>query len=183
MKRVSAFASIIVLWLSGLVIPAFAAQSPDAAHNVKAAMLFNFAKFVDWPPRAFPQTADPLTICLANPAFGAAVDKVIQGESLNGRRLAVRLTGSGESFRGCHIVYLDEAHVRQYSELAAIGKEPILTVGETEEFINKGGMIRFIERGHRVQFQVNTTAVELASLKVSSRLLRLAEIVHPKGKG
>jgi hypothetical protein len=146
-------------------------------------MLFNFAKFVDWPPQSFAQPSDPLTICLGNPAFGAAVDKLIQGENLNGRRLAVRLTGSGESFRGCHIVYVDDDHGRHYSELAAIGKEPILTVGETEDFINHGGMIRFVERGHRIQFQVNTSAVELASLKVSSRLLRLAEIVRPKGKG
>jgi hypothetical protein len=157
-----------------------ATQTDTVEYQVKAAFLYNFAKFVDWPPQAFEHPADPFTICVGNEALGSALETAIQGETLNGRRLTVRRTVPDGNVQGCHILYADASQSR-YPALNAIKNSPILTVGETQEFINGGGMIRFIESGRRIQFQINAEAVERASLKLSSKLLRLAVIVRPKG--
>jgi hypothetical protein len=181
MKRLFAVLAICIIRLVLLPVDS-AAQGDSVEHQVKAAFLYNFAKFVDWPPTAFSRPNDAITICLAGDAFAAELEKAVQGESLNGRRLVVRRIAAPEPLRGCHILYIDPSQTRRYAELPAIGSQPVLTVGESEDFIASGGMIRFVETGHRIHFQINPEAVDRASLKVSSRLLRLAEIVRPRGK-
>src|SRR5262245_39798930 len=108
------------------------AQSSTVEYQVKAAFLYNFAKFVDWPSAAFGRPDDPFTICLAGDPFAGALEKVIQGEALNGRRLAVRRIAPAESIQGCQIMYVDSSQDRRYSEMnATVANAPILTVGET----------------------------------------------------
>jgi hypothetical protein len=160
-----------------------AAQTSTVEDQVKAAFLYNFAKFVDWPPQAFAGAGDPFAFCVAGDAFGGALEKVLYAETLNGRRLVVRRIAPADNLQGCQIIYVPSSESGRYPQVTTLGTAPILTVGETEDFINNGGMIRFVESGHRIQFQVNTEAAERASLKLSSKLLRLAEIVRPKGKG
>lgn len=160
-----------------------AAQTSTVEYEVKGAFLLNFAKFVDWPPQAFAGAGDPFTFCIAGDAFAGALEKVLNAETLNGRRLVVRRIAPADKLQGCQIIYVAASASGQYSQITTLGNAPILTVGETEDFIDSGGMIRFIETGHRIQFQINAAAAERASLKLSSKLLRLAEIVRPKGKG
>jgi len=180
-KRTAAAGLIIGLLL--LQSGPLAGQESNVEYQVKAAFLYNFAKFIDWPPTAFLRPDDPFTICLAGDPFAGALDKVIQGEVLNGRKLSIRRMTAADSAAGCQIVYVAPMQERRYAETNAVPlNSPILTVGETEDFINNGGMIRFIQTGHRIQFQINADAVSRTSLKVSSRLLRLAEIVRPKDK-
>lgn len=183
MKRRFQCTAAIMIGLLVLESRPLGGQDSTVEYQVKAAYLYNFAKFVDWPPTAFLRPDDPFTICLAGDPFGGALDKVIQGEVLNGRKLTIRRIAATDSTAGCQIVYVDPFQDRRYEETNAVPlNSPILTVGETEDFINNGGMIRFIKSGHRIQFQINADAVSRASLKVSSRLLRLAEIVRPKDK-
>ena len=160
-----------------------AAQTSTVEYEVKAAFLYNFAKFVDWPPRAFADAGGPFAFCIAGDAFAGALEKVLDAERLNGRRLVVRRIAPTDNLQGCQIIYVEASASGQYSQITTLGNAPVLTVGETEDFIDSGGMIRFIETDRRIQFQINTEAAERASLKLSSKLLRLAEIVRPKGKG
>ncbi len=158
---------------------ALVSQNSAVEYQVKAAFLFNFAKFIDWPSQAFPRASDPFTICLAGDPFGSALEKTIQGETFNGRTLVIRRIAAGESLGGCQIVYVAVSEARRSMEIInAAANMPVLTVGETESFIRNGGMIRFTEAGHRIQFQINPDAAERASLRISSRLLRLADIVR-----
>ncbi len=159
-----------------------AAQTSTVEYEVKGAFLYNFAKFVDWPPQAFAGAGDPFTFCIAGDAFAGALEKVLDAETLNGRRLAVRRIAPDDKLQGCQIIYV-AASAGRYPQVTTLSNAPVLTVGETEDFIDSGGMIRFIQTGHRVQFQINTEAADRASLRLSSKLLRLAEIVRPKGKG
>jgi hypothetical protein len=96
----------------------------------------------------------------------------------------VRRIAGAEEVRGCHLVYVNESEERKSAEIIrAVGNDPMLTVGDTASFMNNGGMIRFTERGRRIRFEINVAAAERASLRVSSRLLKLADIVRPRQRG
>ena len=159
-------------------------QTPGYEYQVKAAFLFNFAKFVEWPNQAFPRADTSFTICLAGDPFQGAVEQTIEGERLEGRALVVRRVAPGDSVRECHLLYVSQSEARRAPEIISAARNlPILTVGEPDDFINAGGMIRFTESGHRIKFQINPDAAERASLRVSSKLLRLADIARPRRPG
>src|SRR3954462_14056099 len=123
-----------------------ASQSPPSVeYQVKAAFLFNFAKFIEWPTKSFAQPTEPFTFCLAGDPFGGELEKTIQGETLNGRPLAVRRISPGESVSGCHALYIAASESRRTPEIMnGAASHAILTVGEADDFINNGGMIRFV---------------------------------------
>jgi hypothetical protein len=162
--------------------PITVSQTGGTEHQVKAAFLYNFAKFVDWPPQAFSGGgSSAFTICVIGDPFEGALDKIIRGEVLDGRPLMIRHLASGEDLRGCQIIYVGPAEARGTTQIInAVADAPILTVGETDDFINDGGIIRFVRTGDRIHFQINPDAAERASLKISARLLRLADIVRPR---
>jgi hypothetical protein len=147
------------------------AQEVSREYQVKAAFLYNFAKFVEWPPSAL---AGPLTICIAgrNP-LGAALDDVVSGETVGGRPIHTRIILEPEP--GCHVMFIpDGAAASAY--LRASRGAPTLTVGETPAFIGIGGIISFFVEDGKVRFEINPEAAERAQLRVSSRLLQLARI-------
>jgi hypothetical protein len=162
-------------------VPPYAAQSPSVEYQVKAAFLFNFAQFVQWPTQAFPAQDTPFTICLAGDPFAGALEKTVAGEKLNGRRIVLKQLSAADRPEGCHLVYVSPSETKRTADIIkAVGKTPVLTVGDSEDFISSGGMIRFTELAHRVRFEINPDAANRASLRVSSRLLRLADIVRPR---
>lgn len=148
------------------------AQSVEVAleYRVKAAYLFNFTKFVEWPEEAL-RDGTPLTICTVggNP-FGPALGETIRGEQVNGRPLAARPAPPVE---GCHLLFVPRA-VPPAGHLAAASTRPILTVGESEDFLDRGGMVRFVLEDGRIRFEINHDAAARMHLRISSRLLRLA---------
>ena len=157
------------------------AQGDQLEYQVKAAYLFNFARFVEWPKEA---SAGPFTICLADDPFGQSLENTLRGETISERPLTVRLLAASDNPRECHILFIsDTATARTQNLLDALGTAPVLTVGEDRSFIANGGIIRFTETGRRVQFEINPDAADRRSLKISSRLLRLATIVRPRETG
>jgi YfiR/HmsC-like len=163
------------------------AQAPLTEGQVKAAFLYNFAQFIQWPNQAFPDRDTPFTMCPTGDPFEGILEKTIEGETLNGRRIVVRRLTPSDNLRGCHLIYIGRLESRRSAEVIKAADQifaadgvPILTVGDSEDFINRGGMIRFIEAGDRVRFEINPDAAERVSLRVSSRLLRLADIVRPR---
>jgi uncharacterized protein DUF4154 len=163
------------------LIPLSFAQNPAVESQVKAAFLYNFSKFIEWPARAFARPTEPFTFCLTGDPFGGELEKTIQGETLNGRPLTVRHLASGDSVTGCHVLYVGLAEGRRAAEMiGSASTSPMLSVGEGDDFIDNGGTIHFIQSGHRVRFEISPEAADRAGLRVSSRLLRLADIVHPK---
>jgi hypothetical protein len=163
-------------------VPPAAPQTVSSEYEVKAAFLYNFARFVDWPSQAFPgEENSPFTLCLAGDPFEGALDKILQGETLDRRPLTVRRMSADNDIHGCHILYVGPSEARRVPEiLNNLGNAPILTVGETDDFIDNGGIVRFVKTGSRIHFQINPDAAQSASLKVSSRLLHLADIVRPR---
>jgi hypothetical protein len=146
-----------------------ATQEVSLEYRVKATYLYNFVKFVEWPATA---RSGPVTLCVAgrNP-FGTVLDEIIQGEVINGRPLTARVILEPEP--GCHVLFVPDGAASNAYLRAARGT-PTLTVGETSDFLDRGGIINFVTEGRFVRFAISTTAAEQAQLHVSSRLLQLA---------
>jgi hypothetical protein len=161
-------------------------QSSSLEGEVKAAFIYNFAQFIQWPNRAFPTRDLPFTMCaMGDPAEGI-LEKTIEGEKLNGRNITVRRLTSSDTLKGCHLVYVGALEAKHSEEMITAANRifasdgvPILTVGDSEDFIDIGGMIRFTQAERRIRFEINPDAAQRVSLRVSSRLLRLADIARP----
>jgi hypothetical protein len=148
-------------------------------YQVKAAFLYNFAKFVEWPAGVFKTAKDPMLICvLGHNPFGNALEEAIGGKSIAGRALAYRQVSDSESAAACQILFVglaDSKHFRSLLEnLKPMG---ILTVGEAPGFASDGGVINFKLDDGRVHFEINVDAAEQKQLHISAKLLSLAQIV------
>ena len=166
------FAALIVALAA---VPARAQETP-LEYQVKAAYLYNFVKFVEWPAGAVSAT---LTICTAgrNP-FGAVLDDIVRGESIDRHAIATRVITGPQA--GCHVVFVP-GDVPAGEYLRAARGAPVLTVGESADFIARGGMISFVRDAGMVRFEIDQEAATRAGLHISSRLLRLART--PAGRG
>lgn len=145
--------------------------------EVKAVFLFNFAKFVEWPPEVFADTATPVTLgVLGQDLVAELLEVVVAGETVGGRALSVRRFAGLDDLKPCHVLYLPPSSRRDLTAaLDRLAGSRTLTVGEENlRFTKKGGMIGFILEGGQVRFDINQKAAEAAGLRVSSRLLRLA---------
>jgi hypothetical protein len=154
----------------------------SSEYAVKAAFLYNFAKFVEWPAGAFPGPGEPVTFCiLGEDPFGGKLEQTVEGKTVKGRPVVVLHTGL-DALGRCHILFAGSSERPRFDRiLAAVGRRPILTVGDDEPFRQAGGIINFVLRESRVRFQIDRAAAERAGLKVSSQLLELAEAVPPGG--
>ena len=160
------------------------ANSPDE-YQVKAAFLFNFAKFVDWPRGTYASPRAPFAICiLGKDPFGGALDEVLAGKAMQNHPVSVlRLKDRWEG-RRCQIIFVSSSETRNYPEIIeALRGSSVLTVGETGGFAALGGTIEFTIENDRVRFAINPEAARRAGLKCSSRLLALARIVHDASAG
>jgi hypothetical protein len=168
---------IVVLFV--LAAP-LAAQPPAAGeYQVKAAFLFNFAKFVEWPAGSLKRPTDGIHICVFgdNP-FGTALSEVLAGKKVNDRPLVgVRLLEIKEASR-CQILFISKSeHTRLGAILVATASAGILTVGDSDNFALDGGMIGFRLEDGKVRLEINLKAAENAQVQISSKLLSLAQIV------
>jgi len=148
-------------------------------YKVKAAFLYNFAKFVDWPPGTFANPNDPIVICVVgqNP-FGSALENMVQGKKIGGRSFAVRLLPDTQQAGSCQILFIGAGEWKRTPALLdALKGEAILTVGETDDFTGLGGLVGFRLEGPRVRIQIALDSAERTKLRISSKLLSLAEIV------
>jgi hypothetical protein len=173
----------------GIVLGALApaAQAQPAApleYGIKAVFLFNFARFVAWPPAAFADAQAPLVIgVLGDDPFGDTLDEAARAENVNGHPLVVRRFHAVEDIGACQILFISRSETRRLDEiLAALRGRSVLTVGDMDDFARRGGMIRFVTENNRVRLRINLEAAQAAHLTLSSKLLRPAEIVGP-GKG
>ena len=147
-----------------------AAQEVSSEYRVKAGFLYNFVKYVEWPE----PLKGPIRICVAgqNP-FGTVLDELIRDERIRGLPLTAVVIPGPEP--DCHVVFAPKTSKYGAYVRAAAGT-PTLTVGEADDFIATGGMIRFMLEQGKVRFEINRQAVERVKLRISSRLLQLARL-------
>lgn len=160
------------------------AQSPAREYQIKAVFLFNFTQFVEWPESAFPSEETPLVIgILGEDPFNSYLDEVISNEKVNNHPLIIQRFKSIEQIKTCHILFISKSHMDKMTKImSSLKGKNTLTVSDGSNFIKEGGMVRFVTVNKKIQFQINPEAVKSADLAVSSKLLRLAEIVSNKKK-
>ena len=151
------------------------AQAPTE-YQIKAAFLFNFAKFVQWPERAFAQASSPMVIgVLGDNPFHDDLARTVRDKAVDEHPLVVREFRSPAEATNCHILFICTSEKERLPGiLGALKGTSVLTVGEMERFTELGGMINFVLQGTKTRFQINNEAAARAGLKISSKLLNLA---------
>ncbi len=149
-------------------------------YQIKAVFLFNFAHFVEWPATSFPEPNAPFVIgIVGRDPFGSYLDETVRGESLQGHPLVIRRFKSLDEVGVCHILFINVTDKEDIKgALEKVKDKAVLTVGDVLNFAKQGGMIRFITESNRTRLRINLEAARQADLTISSKLLKLAEIVE-----
>jgi YfiR/HmsC-like len=160
------------------------AQESLPEYQVKAAYLFNFLKFVEYPGESFADPLAPIVIgVVGDDPFGSALPQVVIGKTVQGRDLVIHVYRPGEDLRDAHILFISASERKRLPTiLASLRGSSVLTVSDAAGFLDAGGMIQFLNENDRVRFAINTDATTRAKLKVSSKLLSLARPVGGNGK-
>jgi len=160
-------------------------DAPDSSeYLIKAGFIYNFAKFVEWPSTSFPQQDSPIVIgILGTDPFGSVLDRIVADKKIGSRGFVVRRykwSKDLKDLRECQILFVSSSEKVHTDEVLEFVKWlPVLTIGETPGFAERGGVIRFTVEDNRVRFEVSVDAAHNANLNISSRLLTLAKIIPP----
>jgi hypothetical protein len=158
------------------------AQTPvTREYQVKAVFLFNFTHFIEWPAASFSADQAPFVIgILGKNPFGAYLEEIVSGEKVNGHTVTVQYYNNMEEIKTCHILFINLAEEKKMEQVVeSLKGRNILTVSDAPDFSEQGGMIRLFARDNKIKFQINLEASKAASLTLSSKLLRLADIYVP----
>jgi hypothetical protein len=152
------------------------AQEPPSEYQVKAAFMFNFAKFVDWPAEAFAETNSPIVLgILGKNVFGSDLEKTIRDRKVNNHAFKFLPLTSVLEATNCHILFISPSEKDNFTKIiSTLHNTSVLTVSETDGFLKAGGMINFKFEGNNIRFEISDEAAKKAGLKISSKLLSLA---------
>jgi hypothetical protein len=155
------------------------AQAQDGSVRIKAAFLYKFGGFVEWPDSAFSGPQAPFVIgVIGGDAFAAELEDVTVGRRVHERAVAVRRLGAGEPPRGVHVLFIGASHDARLAELAAAARgQPVLIVTESLSSTERGSMINFVLAENKVRFDVALPPAEAGNLRISARLLSVARRV------
>src|SRR5690348_5325479 len=156
--------------------PALAQNSGPTEYQIKAAYLYNFVKFVDWPTQAYAGPTSPTVIgVLGENVFGDDLGQTLHNKVIHHHPLQFKQFDSVAAVTNCQILFISASEKDRFPEiLEALGGKSILTVSESDRFIPDGGMVNFILVGRKVRFQINNAPAQKAGLTISSDLLNLA---------
>ncbi len=148
-------------------------------YALKAAFLYNFGNFVTWPAGDGEQDEPFVIAIVGEDPFGPFIDQALGGKTIKGRKVRIRRVAGTDGLDGCHVLFVAGLSSSETEELLdELSGRPVLTVGETERFAHGGGMIGFHVKGGKIRLQINRGAAERSGLRLSSKLLSLAELVE-----
>jgi hypothetical protein len=181
------FAILLMSFAPGATSIAAEMRDPVGEYQIKAAFLFNFARFVEWPAGAFQTPNEPISICvLGQDPFGTSLDEAVARHNAEGRALVIRHLAGIKPNTGCHIIFIASSEVRHGpSLLSKLAETGVLTVGDSDatgRVVPYGAVISFVLEDQKVRFEVDVDAADRQKLKISSRLLSLAKITRSAGK-
>jgi YfiR/HmsC-like len=158
----------------------FAQNSQPSEYQIKAAFVYNFAKFVEWPTQALAAPTSPMVIgMLGENVFHGDLEKTIRGKAINDHPLQFKKFDSVAEATNCQVLFIGPSEKKHLPKiLESLRGTSVLTVSETDEFIENGGMINLVIVDNRVRFQINNEAAKKAGLTISSKLLSLAISNH-----
>lgn len=170
---------LISLWLILIIIPIAGAQNrPDDEHLYKAAFVYNFAKFTDWPEAAWKEKNSPLVLCTVGKDELVNGLKWLAGKEIRGRSVTIRSLKNRETSETCHVLYIAISEKNRYKNiLKSVADEPVLTVSELPLFARSGGVIELYSKKSRTRFIIDLGIARKAGLMLSARLLKIAVVI------
>ena len=169
----------VAVWFFATSLSADQPPRTATEYELKAAFLYNFANFVSWPSDAFARPDSPFVIgVVGTDPFGPTLERILNGQHWNGRPIAVVRYSRPQEIRAVHLLFVSESERKHWPEVqAAAAPASILTVSDMRDFCLLGGMIEFVAEHNRLGFNMNVAAANRAHLAVSSKLLKLANLV------
>ncbi len=157
-----------------------AQSSVPMEYRIKANFLATVPNFIDWPEDAFSSAQAPILVCILGEfSFGINLALAVRDVMPHGRRVEVQLKHKDQELRSCHVLFVSRSETKRYEKvLLSVQGADVLTIGETEDFLNAGGALSLLFERETLRFEVNLTAANSAHLKISSRLLALARHVQ-----
>lgn len=170
------------LTVSGAAIPFCAAADTSQEYQIKAVLLLNLCRFVDWPPTAFPNPTAPIVIgIVGHDPFGKALDQTVADEQVSGRKIVIERFSRPESVKPCQVLFIGSSDPSRVRDIVQSQKtKPVLTVSEVAGFTTRcDGMVRlYLSDQKKVRLEVNLQTVKAGDLKLSSKLLQVAQITR-----
>lgn len=168
------FTFTVLTFLQSLLI-----TQPSKEYQVKAVFLFNFTQFVEWPTDSFQDPTSPLVICIiGEDPFGSYLEKIIDGEKVAQHPLTIKHVSSIEEIKDSHILFINTTGNQMKEILSSVKGQHILTVSDANNFAKNGGVIRMYTEERKIKIRINLTAAKANQLTISSKLLRIADIVE-----
>jgi hypothetical protein len=170
---------VIACWLSSGAPQAFSQNRQGVEYPVKLAFLYNFTKFIEWPPGSYRDPGAPHEICIVGrDPFNSDIESDLRTRIVGGHPVEVLSLKPTDTLSACHMVFIPATENGQATKIVRdLSGSSTLTVGETRGFAEVGGIINLTVEGNKVHFEVNQLAARRAGLKISSKLLSLAKIV------
>ena len=170
--------SVVGVFLALGFSPLEATPPSPNEYALKAVFLYNFVRFIDWPDSAFNTRNAPLVIgIVGEDPFGFMLNEAIAGENYHGRPIQIEHFAGSRDIRRCHLLFVNQSNADQIPQiLQAVAGKNVVTVGETNYFLDQGGMIALTAEQNRVRLRINSAALRNARLNVSSKLLQVADI-------
>lgn len=178
-KRRILFTVLAVFFMVAGFSSAPAEEDPTTGeYEVKAAFLYNFAKFIEWPAGSFADDRSPLTICVLGDApFGKGFD-AIRSKTISNRSVSIRKIADGAAAGGCHLLFISASEQDHLDALlGSLGAHSIVTVSDITKFAPAGGMIAFVTVENKIRFEINIRSAKRAGITIGSQLLKLAKTV------
>jgi hypothetical protein len=177
-RRARRFRILLALLLFHLAVGAHAQTSRE--DQIKAAFIYNFTKFIEWPAQSFTDGNAAIVIgVLGDSPMAGVLDDVVRGRKVNGRPITVRRIRSAAEAASAHVIFVSATDISYWTQVqAAIETSPIVTVGESPSFIQSGGTINLVVQGDKLRFEINMTAAERSGVKISAQLQKLAAAVQ-----
>ena len=155
------------------------AQTSMSEYQVKALFLCNFVKYVTWPAEAMPGATSPIVIgILGQDNFDDSLTHAVEGKNINGREIVIKHFSAGDDLSGCAILFVSSSENSRLGQiLSKASTLPILTVGESDSFLQSGGIINFMLKEGKIHLAINLASAQKAKLQISSKLLSVADVV------
>lgn len=164
-----------------LLVTGIARADVSKEYQIKAAFLYNFTKFVEWPAERFASATAPIVIgVFGRDPFGGELEKVVRDRKVNGRDLSIVLLRSLSEASAVHVLFVTTGEEKRFGSVAPASLAGVLTVSESAQFTPSQGVVNFTAVDDKVRFEINADAAECAGLKISAQLLKLAILVRKK---
>jgi hypothetical protein len=183
-KKYAEIFMLILIAAAVVTLPALGQERKPGEYEVKAVFIYNLAKFIEWPHGSLENSSTMILYVIGDDPFGTDLD-AIREKLIKGKRVVVKQIDSPDALKNAGILFISSSEKERLQYiLKGISGLPILTVGDTKSFAQRGVMVNFYIENSKIRFEINMEAANLAGLKFSSNLLRMGTIIEPpKGKG